>query len=113
VANDDASEVPEGTAVFPLIPEELGVDPLLLAVLHTTVFLTGSDETVVDPDAAAEAMEHLATYMQRLSGARLQRVREDLSCLYEYGKTEKWDRQDLRFLKDFLKEFGVGEGEAK
>ena len=52
-------EVPEGAAVFPLIPAELGIDPLLLAVLHATVFVAGSDENVVQPEAAAEALEYV------------------------------------------------------
>ena len=50
------SEVPEGAAVFPLIPPELAVNPLLLAVLHATVFLAGSDDEVVNGPAAEEAM---------------------------------------------------------
>ena len=41
---DEADEVPDGAAVFPLIPAELGVHPLLLAVLHAYVFLDGSDD---------------------------------------------------------------------
>ena len=44
---DDDAEVPDGAAVFPLIPPELGVNPLLLAVVHALVFLAGSDEDVV------------------------------------------------------------------
>src|SRR5262249_1739625 len=46
MADEAGAAVPEGAAVFPPIPEELGVDPLLLAVLHATVFLAGSGETV-------------------------------------------------------------------
>ena len=41
--SDAADETPDGAAVFPLIPAELGVHPLLLAVLHAYVFLDGSD----------------------------------------------------------------------
>ena len=33
----DEGEVPEGAAVFPDIPAELGVNPLLLAVVHAVV----------------------------------------------------------------------------
>ena len=55
-----ADEVPDGAAVFPEIPAELGVHPLLLAVLHAFVFLDGSDDGVVNPAAADEAMEYLA-----------------------------------------------------
>ena len=48
-------ETPEGAAVFPLIPEELGVHPLLLAALHAYVFLEGSEAKVLNPAVAEEA----------------------------------------------------------
>jgi hypothetical protein len=109
MAEPDDPQVPEGAAVFPLIPPELGVNPLLLAVLHALVFLDGSDETVVEPAAADEALQYLATYLQRLSGPQLQQVREDLACLTSYAKQEKWPKQEVRFLKEFLSEFGIRE----
>ena len=59
---DADDQVPEGAAVFPLIPAELGINPLLLAVVHATVFLAGSDEEVVDATAADEAVGYLAGY---------------------------------------------------
>ena len=34
-------EAPDGAAVFPLIPPEFGVHPLLLAVLHALLSLSG------------------------------------------------------------------------
>jgi hypothetical protein len=105
-------EVPEGAAVFPLIPAELGVDPLLLAVVHASVFLSGSDEAVVDPAAAEEALHYLATYLQRLSGVRLERVREDMACLAAFAKQEKWPKGMVRALQSFLEEYGVGGEEA-
>ncbi|HET6576022.1 MAG TPA: hypothetical protein VFG68_20645 [Fimbriiglobus sp.] len=104
-----ADDAPEGAAVFPLIPAELGVHPLLLAVLHAYVFLEGSNDDVVDPDSAVEAMEYLATYIQRLDGAELRRVQEDLHALVGFAKHEKWPKQQVRFLQDFLKENGVTE----
>ena len=106
---DDAGEadVPEGAAVFPLIPPELGVHPLLLAVLHTIVFLDGSEENIVQPDAAHEALEYLATYLQRLSGPELARLREDLESLQGYARQEHWDKQQIRLLKDFTTTFGI------
>jgi hypothetical protein len=109
------NEVPEGAAVFPLIPAELGADPLLLAVLHAAVFLSGSDESVVHPDAADEALEYLAGYLQRLDGDRLRRVREDLATLAGFARQEGWPKQLSQFVKGFLKDFGVergGGGEA-
>lgn len=103
----DDPQTPEGAAVFPLIPAELGAHPLLLAVLHAYVFLEGSDPGVVNGTAAEEAMEYLATYLQRLSGPELRRVREDLDTLVGFAKSEKWPKQQVRFLQDFLKDNGV------
>jgi hypothetical protein len=106
-----ASEVPEGAAVFPLIPAELGVNPLLLAVVHATVFLAGSDDEVVDPDAAEEALHYLAGYLQRLDGALLRQVREDMVCLTAFAKQEKWPKQLVRMLQKFLDYYGIEKGE--
>jgi hypothetical protein len=106
------SEVPEGAAVFPLIPAELGVNPLLLAVLHATVFLAGSDDEVVNPAAAEEALQYLAGYLQRLDGALLRQVREDMVCLTAFAKQEKWPKQLIRALQDFLKDFGIEKDKA-
>lgn len=103
----DESDVPDGTAVFPLIPAELGVHPLLLAVLHAYVFLEGSEPAVVNGPAAAEAMEYMAGYLQRLGPAELRRVKEDLDTLVGFAKHEKWAKQQVTFLHDFLRDNGV------
>ena len=100
-------EAPDGAAVFPLIPVELGVHPLLLAVLHAFVFLEGSEDAVVNGAAAEEAMEYLAGYVQRLTGNDLKRVKEDLQTLVGFAKHEKWPKQQVRFLQDFLSDTGV------
>ncbi len=102
------SEVPEGAAVFPLIPEELGIHPLLLATLHAIVFFDGSDSDVVNDAAANEALNYLASYLQRLQGPDLKRIREDMECLITFGKQEEWPAEEMQFLRDFLKEFGIG-----
>src|SRR3954463_1996309 len=88
------AEVPEGAAVFPLIPDELGIHPLLLAVLHAVVFLDGSDEAVIHDAAADEALNYLATYLQRLRGPELRRVREDLETLRDFARQEKWPPEE-------------------
>jgi hypothetical protein len=103
----DDDQAPDGAAVFPLIPKELGVHPLLLAAVHAYVFLEGSAGDVVNGAAAAEAMEYLATYLQRLTGPELRRVKEDLDTLAGFARGEKWPKQQLRFLQDFLKDNGV------
>jgi hypothetical protein len=105
--SDEADEVPEGAAVFLEIPAELGVHPLLLAVIHAYVFLDGSEASVVNPEASSEAMEYLALYLQRLSGADLGRAREDLDTLVGYAKEQKWPKQYVAFLKSFLADNGV------
>jgi hypothetical protein len=101
-------ETPDGAAVFPLIPEELGVHPLLLGALHAYVFLEGSEATVLNPAVADEALEYLVGYLQRLNGAELRRVREDIITLVGFAKSEDWPKQHVRFLQDFLKENGIG-----
>ena len=100
-------EAPDGAAVFPLIPEELGVHPLLLAALHAYVFLEGTEAAVLNATVADEAMNYLVTYLQRLDGADLRRVREDMATLAGFAKAEKWPKQQVRFLQDFLKENGI------
>ena len=54
---EDDEQVPEGVAIFPEIPDTLGVNPLLLAVIHSIVFLAGSDAEIVNPSAADEAVQ--------------------------------------------------------
>lgn len=103
-----AEEVPAGAAVFPLIPEELGVHPLLLAALHAIVFLDGSSEEVVNSGAAEEATQYVATYLQRLQGAELRRVREDIETLLAYARQEKWPAEEVEFLRGFLADYGIG-----
>lgn len=107
MSTEPERDVPEGAAVFPAIPPELGVDPLLLAVLHAVVFLDGSEENIVNPDAAEEALDHLAGYLQRLTGPRLQKLCEDLECLSVYARQQQWPKAQQRFLKDFPTTFGI------
>lgn len=104
----ESEEVPPGAAVFPFIPEELGVHPLLLAVLHTVVFLDGSAEEVVHPGAADEVSEYLVTYLHRIKEPELQRIREDLQCLLAFARQEKWPPEGIEFLQDFIEDYGVG-----
>jgi hypothetical protein len=107
----DADGVPDGAAVFPVIPEELGVHPLLLTALHAIVFLSGSDDSIVNPAAADEAVEYMAAYLQRLGGADRRRVQEDLHTLAAHARQEKWPKQLVQFLKTFLTDYGVEKAE--
>lgn len=107
-AGDATPEVPEGAAVFPLIPTELGIHPLLLTTLHAVVFFDGSDAAVVNDAAADEALQYIATYLQRLEGAELRRIREDIETLLAFARQEKWPAEETQFLQSFLHDFGVG-----
>ena len=110
---DNGAEVPDGAAIFPDIPAELGVSPLWLAVLHTTVFLLGSDDKIIDPDAAEEAAQGVAMYLGRLEGEELRRVREDMACLIAYARQQKWSKGLIQALKTFLVDLGLEEEEAE
>jgi hypothetical protein len=105
-------EVPEGAAVFPDIPAELLLNPLLLAVVHTVVFLAGSADEIVEPAAAEEALGYIAGYLQRLTGDDLRRTQEDMTALLAYAKEQNWEKQLQHFLTTFLADLGVG-GESE
>jgi len=107
MTEDTGPEVPEGAAVFPLIPPELGINPLLLAALHATIFLAGSDNDIVHPAAADEAVQYIASYFGRLEGAALDQVREDMACLVSYARQQKWSKQLVHALQSFLSDLGI------
>jgi hypothetical protein len=104
-AQEDQSQGGSGAAVFPLIPEELQISPVVLALLHSMVFIDGSTDDIIDPDAAEEAMQYIVTYLQRLKGPALERVEEDMDCLLNFAKQEGWPKEQLTFLKAFLDEY--------
>jgi hypothetical protein len=99
----------DGAAVFPLIPPELHVQPLLLALLHSMVFIEGSTDEVIDPEAADEALEYIVTYLHRLNGPPLKQLQEDLACLLDFAKQQGWPKQQQTFIKSFLKDYAIGE----
>ena len=103
----EEGEVPPGAAVFPEIPAELGVNPLLLAVVHALVFLAGSDEDVVAPPAADEAVQAMANYLLRLEGKQLASVREERACLTNFARQSKWPKQLSRALKNLRSDCGL------
>jgi hypothetical protein len=109
MADEPEREVPNGAAVFPLIPAELGVHPLTLAVIHALVFLAGSEKEIVNSAAADEAVESMAGYLRRLTGRRLHELCEDMDCLIRYARQEKWPKQLVRSLQSLLAECGISE----
>jgi MoaD family protein len=105
---DEEGIIPEGAAVFPEIPAELGVSPLLLTSVHAMVFLAGSERQIVHPDAAEEVIQQMASYMQRLEGPDLRRVREDMAALEGYARKMKWPKGLILALRSLLTDLGVG-----
>ena len=101
---------PTGRRCSREIPAELGVHPLLLAALHAYVFLEGSRRPRCStPPVGEEAMHyvvHLPPAARRCNDLR--RAREDMAALVGFAKAEKWPKQHVRFLHDFLKENGIG-----
>lgn len=103
--NED--EVPDGTAVFPEIPVELGVGPLLLCALHAVVFIGGSADEIVNPQAGDEALGAIANYLGRIEGPERDKILEDLLALRGYAKDQGWPKQLTAFLKSFPADFGL------
>lgn len=95
--------------VLPVVPEALGIDPLLLALLHLSAFLDLSDDETIDPDAATQALEYVGLYVQRLSDDRLRSISADIAKLGAHGKTSGWSEEQLQFMRDFLFNCGLGE----
>jgi hypothetical protein len=91
-----------GEAMLPVIPEELGADPLVLALLQCAAFLDFADEQLVDPEAATEVLDHLAYYVRRLPTERLDAMQADLERVEEHGAREGWSGQQVEFVADFL-----------
>jgi hypothetical protein len=106
---DREAEVPEGAAVFPEIPDDLNIHPLLLALLHAVVFIAGSDEELVDAAAGEEALEGVGGYLRRLQGADRERVRSDLAKLADFARTEGWEPEEIGLFQNFLADFGAEE----
>jgi hypothetical protein len=107
MTEESDSEGQKGAAFFPVIPPDLGINPLVLAVLHATVFLAGSDDKVVHPDAAAETIDAIISYLERMQGPELARLQADMRILADYARRENWPKQNYHFLKSFLEDCGL------
>jgi hypothetical protein len=105
----EPEEVPEGAAVVPLIPESAGISPLFLAVFHSLVFLDGSSEEIVDSAAAEEAVQYLATYLQRLKPNDLRQLKDDLNRLADHARRQKWTPDQQELIRSFFKHYGIAE----
>lgn len=94
---------------LPVIPEGLGIDPLLLALLHCASFLDLSGDTLVDSGSATDVLEHVGLYVQRLDPDRQLDVARQLRALREHGEAAGWSGELIDFVEHFLYSCGIGE----
>jgi hypothetical protein len=104
-ANGERATDPGTT--MPLVPESLGVDPMLLALVHVASLLDFAEDDVVDPEAANVALEYVEEYLQRLPAERLDAIQADLDRMEEYGAEHGWSEEMTDFVRDFLYNCGL------
>ncbi len=106
-----SEELGDAVALFPDVPEEMGIDPVLLGLLHCVVFLCGSNDEIVHPDGADLVMQQVMACCSRLSGARLAKIKEDMHVLTAWSKEQGHGKGAVEFLETFLDEMGAGTGQ--
>ena len=105
----DADEVERPEYVLPVIPAELELDPLLVALLHSVAFLDLADDDLMDPEAAGDALEHVGMYVQRLPDERLNAITADLEKLDAHAQSAGWSDAQREVVRDFLYSCGIGD----
>lgn len=108
---DDDSDEPS-SGMLPVVPEELGLDPLLLALLRCASFLDLTGEGGVNPELAGEVLEHVGLYVQRLPDERLDEIQAELETLEAHATEKGWSSDVIEFIRDFLYNCGLGEDDA-
>ncbi len=98
--HDHPAEVPEGVALLPEVPDNLGLHPFSLAILETVVFLTGTDEELIHQGAADEMFGRLVEHLTKLADSDKKRFHADLKKLGEHGLAEGWDADAIGFLNE-------------
>jgi hypothetical protein len=104
-ATDSGLEDP----VMPRVPAELGIDPILLALLHCAAFLDLASDDQVDPESAGEVLESLEIYMKRLPSERLGQIEQQLEKLEAWAEESGWPEELVDFVADFLYSCGIGD----
>lgn len=106
---DHAEREQRASALLPAVPEELGIDPLLLALLRSASFLDLSADEAVNAELAGEVLEHVGMYIQRLSDERLDDIQQQLETLEAYAVEQGWVTEQIEFIRDFLYNCGLGD----
>ena len=99
--HDEEAEVPEGSALLPEIPDGLVSNPANLAIIEAVVFLSGSDDEVVNPLASEEILGRMIDHMQQMKPDHRRVFLLDLAALKKHATAEKWDDSAIDFLGQF------------
>jgi hypothetical protein len=102
---DAAITAPE-SAELPLVPDDAGIDPVVLALLHAAMFLDLSEEPTLDANAARPVLERIGLYVQRLSDDDVEELAGSLSRLAERGAREGWPPAAIEFVRSFVENCG-------
>ena len=108
---DRTGDDERASPMLPAVPDELGIDPVLLALLRSASFLDLSADEAVNAELAGEVLEHVGMYVQRLSDERLDDIQQQLETLEAYGIEQGWAAEQVEFVRDFLFNCGLGEDE--
>lgn len=109
--DDDSEEQADSIseAFLPLVPTELGIDPILLALLQTAAFLDLSDDDSVDPEFAGDVLERVGLYVQRLPAERVPELQSQLGRLHAHAVEAGWPPDLSEFVGQFLYNCGLGD----
>lgn len=91
----------------PEIPESLGIDPLLSALVCTLLYIELSGEKTLDLDEAVAAEEAIGYYLRRLTPDRVAAIEEQLSKLGDYAEQHAWGDDAVECIRGFLTDAGV------
>lgn len=94
------------SAELPLVPEDAGIDPVLLALLHAAMFLDLSEQPALDASAARPVLERIGLYVQRLSDDDVEQLAESLSRLADRGERDGWPPSAVEFVRSFVENCG-------
>jgi hypothetical protein len=112
MADDERTEATDSgleDPIMPRVPAELGIDPILLALLHCAAFLDLASDDLVDPESAGEVLESLEIYVKRLPPDRLAQIQRELEKLEEWAEQSGWPEELVDFVADFLYSCGIGD----
>ena len=104
MADQDSQEAGDRLDEFslPVVPEQVGADPLLLALIHCAAFLDFAEEDIVDPYVATDVLDHVALYVRRLPPDRLQHLGEQLAQVEAHASQAGWPAELVEFVSEFL-----------